>query len=54
MGERAGPFQRFAVQSIGTANTQGGCWPSILKMHTDGGSVVVEGKALAAKAYMFR
>jgi uncharacterized membrane protein len=45
--------KRFSVASIGTANTAGGCWPSFLKMHVDGGNVVVEGKDLAAKAYMF-
>ena len=46
--------KHFAVQSIGTANTEGGCWPSFVKMHLDGGNVVVEGKDLAAKAYLFK
>ena len=45
--------KHFAVQSIGTANTQGGCWPSFLKMHTDGGNVVVENQDIAAKEFMF-
>jgi uncharacterized membrane protein len=46
--------KRFSVQSIGTSNTAGGCWPSFVKMHVDGGSVVVEGKDLATKAYLFK
>jgi len=46
--------KRFSVQSIGTANTAGGCWPSFVKMHLDSGKVVVEGKDLAAKAYLFK
>jgi uncharacterized membrane protein len=46
--------KRFSVQSIGTANTAGGCWPSFVKMHLDGGNLVVEGKDLAAKAYLFK
>ena len=45
--------KHFSVQSIGTANTQGGCWPSFVKMHVDGGKVVVENQDLAAKAFMF-
>jgi len=46
--------KHFAVQSIGTANTQGGCWPSFVKVRTDGGNVVVENQDLAAKAFMFQ
>jgi uncharacterized membrane protein len=46
--------KHFSVQSIGTANTAGGCWPSFVKMRVDGGNAVVEGKDLAAKAYLFK
>jgi len=46
--------KKFAVNSIGTENTAGGCWPSHINWRLDGDSVVVTAQDLAAKAYLFK
>jgi uncharacterized membrane protein len=43
----------FAITSIGSANTEGGCWPSYLPMNNDGNTVVIKIADLEAKKYMF-
>ncbi len=44
----------FSVNSIGTDNTAGGCWPSHINWRLDGETVVVTAQDLSAKAYMFK
>ncbi len=44
----------FSINSIGTENTAGGCWPSYLPMRIDGGDVVIKNSDLEAKKYMFQ
>ncbi len=46
--------RRFSVNSIGTENTAGGCWPSHINWRLDGDTVVVTSQDLGAKAYMFK
>jgi len=46
--------KKYAVNSIGTDNTAGGCWPSHIGWRLDGETVVVTANDLAAKAYMFK
>ncbi|DAC72952.1 MAG TPA: DUF2318 domain-containing protein [Thermoplasmata archaeon] len=43
----------FAVTSIGTENTAGGCWPSYLPMQIDGNNIIIKNTDLEAKSYMF-
>ena len=45
--------KQFAITSIGTENTAGGCWPSYLAMKIDGNDVVIKIAELEAKSYMF-
>ena len=45
--------KQFAINSIGTENTAGGCWPSYLAMKIDGSDVVIKIADLEAKSYMF-
>jgi len=45
--------QQFAITSIGSENTAGGCWPSYLDMKIDGNDVVIKIADLEAKTYMF-
>jgi len=45
--------KQFAITSIGTENTAGGCWPSYLHMKIDGNDVVLKIADLEAKSYMF-
>jgi uncharacterized membrane protein len=45
--------KQFAITSIGTENTAGGCWPSYLNMIIDGNNVVINIEDLEAKNYMF-
>lgn len=44
----------FQINSIGTQNTAGGCWPSYLPISVEGDKVVIQKTAIAGKAYMFR
>jgi uncharacterized membrane protein len=43
----------FAINSIGTDNTEGGCWPSYVPISYDGDEVVINIEDLAEKSYMF-
>jgi uncharacterized membrane protein len=45
--------RQFAITSIGTENTNGGCWPSYLPMTNNGSSITIKIADLADKAYMF-
>ena len=45
--------REFAINAIGTENTEGGCWPSYLPMEQDGGYIVIEKADLEEKRYMF-
>ncbi|MBS7623523.1 DUF2318 domain-containing protein [Candidatus Bathyarchaeota archaeon] len=44
----------FAINSLGTQNLSGGCWPSYIPMRIDGDHVVIERSDLDAKQFMFR
>lgn len=43
----------FSIISIGTDNTEGGCWPSYVPISIDGDEVVINIEDLAEKSYMF-
>jgi len=45
--------KEFAINSIGTDNTAGGCWPSFLPTNIDGENVLIGISDLEAKRYMF-
>lgn len=45
--------KQFAITSIGTENTVGGCWPSYLDMNIVGNDVIIQKTDLEAKTYMF-
>jgi len=45
--------KQFAITSIGTENTAGGCWPSYLTMKLEGNNVVIQKADLEAKTFMF-
>ena len=45
--------REFAINSIGTDNTAGGCWPSFLPTNIDGENVLIGISDLEAKRYMF-
>ena len=45
--------KEFAVTSIGSENTAGGCWPSYLPMMINGNDVVIKISDLDAKSFMF-
>ena len=45
--------REFAINSIGTDNTAGGCWPSFLPTNMDVGNVLIGISDLEAKRYMF-
>jgi uncharacterized membrane protein len=45
--------KQFAITSIGTENTAGGCWPSYLDMKIDGNDMVIKIADLEAKSFMF-
>ena len=45
--------RQFAVTSIGSENTNGGCWPSFLPMTNNEASVIIKIADLEEKAYMF-
>ena len=46
--------QQFSINSVGTSNTAGGCWPSYLHMRIDGDSVLIPKSNQDSKASMFR
>lgn len=43
----------YAINSIGTENIEGGCWPSYLPMKIDGDNIILEISDLEAKSWMF-
>jgi uncharacterized membrane protein len=43
----------FAINSVGTENLSGGCWPSYLPLTMSGGNAVIQLSDLSAKAFMF-
>ena len=43
----------FAITSIGTENTAGGCWPSYLPMIIQENNIVIKITDLESKKYMF-
>lgn len=43
----------YPINSIGTENTAGGCWPSYLPIRIDNGQVIIENSDLAQKKWMF-
>jgi len=45
--------KEFAINSVGTENLSGGCWPSYLPVTISGGDAVVQLSDLKAKSYMF-
>jgi len=45
--------RQFAISSIGTENTQGGCWPSYLPMTVNGSAITIKIADLIDKLYMF-
>jgi len=44
---------QYPVNSLGTENTAGGCWPSYLPIKIDGDNIVIEKSDLEKKIYMF-
>lgn len=45
--------KEFAINSIGTENVEGGCWPSFLEISEDGDDIVLKGEELEKKKFMF-
>jgi len=45
--------KEFAINSVGTENLSGGCWPSYLPVTISGEDAVVQLSDLKAKSYMF-
>jgi uncharacterized membrane protein len=45
--------KEFSINSIGTDNIAGGCWPSYLPMDIIGDDIVIQKSDLDEKAYMF-
>ena len=44
----------FKIDSIGTKNTPGGCWPSYLSHKIEEGNVLIEKSEIADGAFRFR
>ena len=45
--------RQFVITSIGTVNTEGGCWPSYLPITTNGSMATIKIADLVNKQYMF-
>ena len=43
----------FAINSIGTENTEGGCWPSYVEIDNESEDIVITEDALKEKRYLF-
>jgi len=43
----------FSINSIGTDNTAGGCWPSFLPTNIDGENIIIKISDLEANRHMF-
>jgi uncharacterized membrane protein len=46
--------QTFAINSIGTENLSGGCWPSYLPYEVDGENIIINKSELNQKLFMFQ
>lgn len=46
--------KEFAINSVGTENLAGGCWPSYLPLTISGADAVVEISDIQAKTFMFQ
>ena len=46
--------QTFAINSIGTENLSGGCWPSYLPYEVNGENVIINKSELDQKQFMFQ
>ncbi|MGB6679947.1 MAG: DUF2318 domain-containing protein [Candidatus Bathyarchaeia archaeon] len=46
--------QTFPINSIGTENLSGGCWPSYLPYEVDGENVIISESELDQKLFMFQ
>jgi uncharacterized membrane protein len=46
--------KHFSINSIGTANLSGGCWPSHLPMNISGNSIVIKTSDLVTKESTFK
>jgi uncharacterized membrane protein len=46
--------KQFAINSIGTANLSGGCWPSHLPLSVSGNSVIIKTSDLVTKESVFK
>lgn len=44
---------QYPINSLGTENTAGGCWPSYLPIKNDGDYVIIEKSDLEKKIFMF-
>ena len=44
---------QYPVNSLGTENTAGGCWPSYVPIKMDGDSIIIKESDLENKRYMF-
>jgi len=43
----------FEINSLGTENTAGGCWPSFLEISEDGDNIVIKREDIEEKKFMF-
>jgi uncharacterized membrane protein len=46
--------QTFPINSIGTENLSGGCWPSYLPYEVDGEQVIIDKSGIDQKRFMFQ
>lgn len=44
---------RYPINSVGTENIAGGCWPSYLPIKIDNGQIIIEKSDLEQKKWMF-
>jgi uncharacterized membrane protein len=44
---------QYPINSLGTENTRGGCWPSYLPIKLDGDNILINESDLKDKKYMF-
>ncbi|MDP6155885.1 MAG: DUF2318 domain-containing protein [Candidatus Thermoplasmatota archaeon] len=45
--------KKYSINSLGTENQEGGCWPSYLPIREEGGFLYIDTDDLKAKKYMF-
>jgi len=46
--------KEFSINSIGTDNTAGGCWPSYLPIKIENENIIINKSDLEDKQYMFK